>query len=96
MRPAAVEVLIEGDVQGVGYRYFAQRRAQERGLTGYAINLRDGRVKVRVEGDRETVDAYVRELEAGPPLARVERFLVTPVPYTGGYRDFRVRFSEGG
>lgn len=96
MRPAAVEVLIAGHVQGVGYRYFAQRRAQERGLTGYAINLRDGRVKVRVEGDRETIDAYVRELETGPPLAQIERFSVTPVPYTGEYREFRVRFSEGG
>lgn len=96
MRPAAVEVLIEGSVQGVGYRYFAQRRAQERGLTGYAVNLRDGRVKVRVEGDRETIEAYVRALEAGPPLARVERFSVTPVPYTGQYRDFTVRFSEAG
>jgi len=96
VKPAAVEVLIEGDVQGVGYRYFAQRRAQERGLTGYTVNLRDGRVKVRVEGDRDTIDAYVRELKAGPPLARVARFSVTPVPYTGEYRDFRVRFSEGG
>ena len=95
MRPAAVEVLIEGYVQGVGYRYFAQRRAQDRGLTGYALNLRDGRVKIRVEGDRETIEAFVRDLETGPPLARVERFTVNPMPYTGQYRDFSVRFSEG-
>lgn len=53
-------------------------------------------MKVRVEGDRETIEAYVRALEAGPPLARVERFSVTPVPYTGQYRDFTVRFSEAG
>jgi acylphosphatase len=93
--PAALEVVIEGRVQGVGYRAYAQRRAQDRGLTGYAVNLHDGRVKIRVEGHRETLDAYVRDLEAGPPLARVERVSVNQLPYTGQYRDFSVRFSEG-
>ncbi|HEV8675335.1 MAG TPA: acylphosphatase [Methylomirabilota bacterium] len=95
MSPAALEVVIEGRVQGVGYRAYAQRRAQDRGLTGYAVNLHDGRVKIRVEGHRETLDAYVRDLEAGPPLARVERVSVNQLPYTGQYRDFSVRFSEG-
>jgi acylphosphatase len=92
--PAASEILVEGWVQGVGYRAFAQRRAQDRGLTGYAVNLDDGRVKIRVEGDRPTIDDFVRDLELGPPLARVSRVSVTPLPYTGQYRDFSVRFSE--
>ena len=98
MTPAAlagVEVLVEGLVQGVGYRAFAQRRAEDRGLTGYAVNLHDGRVKVRAEGHRESLDAYVRDLELGPPLACVERVSVTQLPYTGQYRGFSVRFSEG-
>lgn len=93
--PAAVEILVEGQVQGVGYRAFAQRRARDRGLTGYALNLHDGRVKIRVEGNRQTIDDYVRDLETGPPLAHLERVTVTPLPYTGQYRDFSVRFSEG-
>jgi acylphosphatase len=95
VRPAALEVVVEGHVQGVGYRAFAQRRAQDRGLTGYAVNLHDGRVKIRVEGHRETLEAYVRDLEAGPPLARVERVSVNQLPYTGQYREFAIRFSEG-
>jgi acylphosphatase len=92
--PAAIEVVVEGRVQGVGYRAFAQRRAQDRGLTGYAVNLHDGRVKVRAEGHREHLDAYVRDLEQGPPLAEVARVAVTSLPYTGQYREFSVRFSE--
>ena len=92
--PAAAEILVEGRVQGVGYRVFAQRRAQGRGLTGYAVNLHDGRVKVRVEGDRPRIDEYVRDLEGGPPLARIDRVTVTTLPYTGQYRDFSVRFSD--
>jgi acylphosphatase len=92
--PAAAEILVEGRVQGVGYRVFAQRRALDRGLTGYTVNLRDGRVKVRVEGDRSRIDEYVRDLEVGPPLARIDGVTVTPLPYTGQYRDFSVRFSD--
>ena len=94
-RMGAVEALVEGRVQGVGYRNFAQRRAQERRLTGYAINLPDGRVKIRAEGDVEAIDLFVRELGAGPPLARVTRVDVSSVPFSGRYQEFGIRFSEG-
>src|SRR5215510_5361694 len=94
-RMGAVEVLVGGHVQGVGYRNFAQRRAQERRLTGYAVNLPDGRVKIRAEGDLEAIEQFVRELGQGPPLALVERVDVSAVPFTGRYADFGIRFSEG-
>ncbi len=96
MRLEAVVVVVEGRVQGVGYRNFSQRRAQNLGLTGYAVNLRGGQVKIRAEGSHESIEGYVRVLKTGPPLAQVERVTVTPVPYTGQYRDFSIRFSEGG
>ena len=91
----AVEVLVGGRVQGVGYRNFAQRRANERRLTGYAVNLPDGRVKIRAEGDLQAIEEFVRELGKGPPLARVERVDVSAIPFTGRYGDFGIRFSEG-
>ena len=94
-RMGAVEILVGGRVQGVGYRNFAQRRARERRLTGYAINLPDGRVKIRVEGDLEAIELFVRDLGKGPPLARVERVDVSAIPFTGRYGDFGIRFSEG-
>jgi acylphosphatase len=94
-RLGAVEVLVKGRVQGVGYRNFAQRRAQEHRLTGYAVNLGDGRVKIRAEGELEAIDQFVRELGAGPPLARVEGVDVSAVPLSGRYGDFSIRFSEG-
>jgi acylphosphatase len=94
-RLGAVEVLVEGRVQGVGYRNFAQRRAQERRLTGYAINLPDGRVKIRAEGDLEAIDLFVHDLGAGPPLARVTRVDVSSVSFSGRYQEFGIRFSEG-
>jgi len=94
-RMGAVEVMVGGRVQGVGYRNFAQRRALERRLTGYAVNLPDGRVKIRAEGDLEAIEQFVRDLGTGPPLARVERVEVSAIPFTGRYGDFGIRFSEG-
>ncbi|HEY7141712.1 MAG TPA: acylphosphatase [Methylomirabilota bacterium] len=94
-RLGAVEILVGGRVQGVGYRNFAQRRADERRLTGYAVNLPDGRVKIRAEGDLEAIEQFVRDLGAGPPLARVERVDVSSVPFSGRYGEFGIRFSEG-
>jgi acylphosphatase len=93
-RRSAAEIVVEGSVQGVGYRDFAQRRAARLGLSGYVMNLRDGRVRVRAEGPRETIDELVRELEKGPPLARVEKVSVTWLSPTGRFASFGIRFSE--
>ena len=50
---AAAEIFVEGHVQGVGYRNYAQRRAALLGLVGWVMNTRDGRVRVRAEGPRD-------------------------------------------
>jgi acylphosphatase len=57
---------ISGRVQGVGYRYFAQRAANELGLTGYARNLDDGRVEVYAVGSAKKLDDLAGSLRQGP------------------------------
>jgi len=57
---------VSGMVQGVGYRYFAQRAAGRLGLAGYVKNLRDGRVEVYAVGLAEALAALRGELERGP------------------------------
>jgi acylphosphatase len=64
--------LVKGRVQGVGYRAFAQKKALELGLSGYAENLPDGRVEVVAEGPEEDLKAFLRHLKQGPRLARVD------------------------
>ena len=90
----AAEILVEGHVQGVGYREYARRRAALLGLAGWVMNLRDGRVRVRAEGPRAVIDELVRALEKGPPLSRVERVDVRWMPPTGRFAGFDVRFAE--
>jgi acylphosphatase len=57
---------ISGRVQGVGYRYYAQRAATELGLSGYARNLDDGRVEVYAAGPVKKLDELAGSLRQGP------------------------------
>jgi acylphosphatase len=68
--------LIGGQVQGVGFRMFAEARAALEGVHGYVKNLPDGRVEALVEGDDESVDRIELALRRGPPGAHVESFIV--------------------
>ena len=91
---SAAESVVAGRVQGVGYRIFAQRKAAQLSLRGYVMNLKDGRVRVRVEGSREGIEELARELEKGPPLAAVETVSLSWRPPTGRFRSFDVRYAE--
>jgi acylphosphatase len=63
--------IVRGRVQGVGYRYFAQRAAVELGLTGYARNLDDGRVEVYAVGPVDKLSKLAGVLHRGPQWSDV-------------------------
>ena len=90
----AAEIVVEGRVQGVGYRDFAHRLAGRLGLCGFVMNLSDGRVRARAEGRREVIEEFVRALEKGPPLAQVTTVNVRWVAPTGRFAAFDVRFAS--
>jgi acylphosphatase len=60
-----VVALVDGQVQGVGYRWFVREAARARGLAGAATNLPDGRVEVVLEGPADDVATVLAEL-SGP------------------------------
>ena len=62
---------VNGRVQGVGFRYFVERAANDLGLTGYARNLDDGRVEVYAAGPPEKLSHLAGLLRAGPRWADV-------------------------
>ena len=85
---------MQGLVQGVGFRNFVERRAAALGLSGYVMNLADGRVRVHAEGAREAIEELARHLERGPRLARVERVTVSWLPLTERFSTFDIRYRE--
>lgn len=56
---------VSGRVQGVGFRYRAYYTAQQLGLTGYAVNLPDGRVELEVQGEASAVRDFLGRVEEG-------------------------------
>jgi acylphosphatase len=90
----AAEIFVDGVVQGVGYRNFVERKASQLGLAGFVMNLKDGRVRVRVEGTRGHIEELARDLEKGPPLSHVETVAISWRPVTGRFRSFGIRYAE--
>lgn len=91
---ASMEVLVSGIVQGVGYRFFAERVARSLSVTGYVMNLWTGEVKVVAEGRKEDLLAFLERLRQGPRGAIVEDCRVAWGDYKGKYRDFDIRFAR--
>jgi acylphosphatase len=67
---------VTGAVQGVGFRYFAQRTARGLGVGGFARNLPDGRVEVLVEGPAAAVEEFIARMRTGPASSRVREVQV--------------------
>ena len=90
-----VHVAICGAVQGVGFRPFVYRLAQELGLAGWVNNSAAG-VFVEVEGPDPIVRAFVRRLESDKPeIALIQSLEATFLDPTG-YAGFEIRASTGG
>ena len=75
--------LVEGTVQGVGFRQACRRRALELGLSGWVRNLDDGRVEVQAEGEQLPLNELRLWCEQGPSGARVRLVRPSQMPITG-------------
>ena len=81
---------IGGDVQSVGYRFFAQRAAARHQVVGYVKNLNDGRVEVFAEGPAPNVEAFKHELAAGPRFSAVQHVEEINLDLTDLFSSFRI------
>jgi len=81
---------ISGDVQGVGYRYFAQRAAARHQVVGYVKNMPDGTVEALVEGPADTVEAFKHDLATGPRFSFVQQVEEIALEPTGEYSSFLI------
>ena len=87
--------VVEGYVQGVGFRYFVLDTANVLGITGWVRNRADGNVEVLAEGEQSSLDKLLQALHHGPRSARV--FNVTEEWHTasGEFSAFSIRPTQG-
>lgn len=86
----ARKFVISGRVQGVGFRFFAQRSSARHQVRGYVKNCEDGRVEVFAEGKASAVEAFKNDLAAGPTYSEVTEIEELVLDPTGAYSTFRI------
>ena len=90
MAACAKQITVYGRVQGVGFRYFVQHVGDRMGLCGNVRNCPDSTVEIVVEGDAGKMADFIKQIEKGPSLARVQRVEVVDIPATGTYSSFSI------
>ena len=86
-----VHILIEGRVQGVGFRSNTRRIAKQLGLKGWTRNLRDGKVEIIAEGEIELVERLIQWCHSGPSSAYVSKVTSVKSSATGEFERFTVK-----
>lgn len=89
-----LHVIVEGRVQGVGYRSFVLASAINLDLTGWVRNRWSGDVEVLAEGPRSTLETFLELLKKGPNLAHVENLTFEWEEASGSFEQFTVEFTR--
>ena len=89
-----LHVLLEGRVQGVGFRYFVQENAQILGLTGWVRNVKEDQVEVWAEGAQVALDKLLDLVRRGPRSAYVTGYRIEPETPKGSFVRFQIAPSS--
>ncbi len=88
-----IHAVIQGRVQGVGFRATTTRVAHQMGLVGWVRNLADGNVEAVAVGSHERLTDFVRWLHQGPPGAYVNQVVVEWQDPTEPFEGFNIRYA---
>ena len=89
-----LHAIVEGRVQGVGFRYFTQERAVFLGLTGWVRNRWNGTVELVAEGPKADLETLLRAIQRGPRAGTTQNVKVDWLETAGEFRSFQIRRTE--
>jgi acylphosphatase len=85
-----VNLTISGKVQGVGFRYFVLRQAQELGILGWVSNKPNGDVEAFAQGEKADLERFIAKVKEGPSFSRVEDVSLNWVKEAEQYFGFEI------
>ncbi|HLD89334.1 MAG TPA: acylphosphatase [Candidatus Nanoarchaeia archaeon] len=86
------QIIIEGKVQGVGFRDFARRKATELKIKGFVRNVDLDKIEVVAEGDEKNLKTFVAQCKKGPLLAFVKKFEINSSTEEKEFVDFFIKY----
>ena len=89
----AIEAIVKGRVQRVGYRRYLLDTAQELGIMGFVENLRDGSVRIFCQGPQKDLKRFIRRARKPPAPIKVKEFNVREVKPKPRLKYFRIRYG---
>jgi acylphosphatase len=89
---ACAHIIVAGNVQGVGYRFFVLKTARRMQLNGWVKNLYTGEVEILAEGSKGLIESMIKELWTGNTWATVRNVEVHWEPYKGQYDGFDITY----
>jgi acylphosphatase len=86
----SIYIIIDGRVQGVGFRYFALLKATELNLTGWVKNTPEGKVEIEATGESNDLSAFVDWMKTGPTRAIIKTFSVSDISPIRTFTNFSI------
>jgi acylphosphatase len=87
-----LQIIVEGRVQGVGYRYFTQMKAVQYGIHGWVKNRSDGKVEMITSGTKDNLDKFVEDIRRGNPFSIVENIEINEIETEEVYQSFTIKY----
>lgn len=84
------KLIVNGKVQGVGYRYFVYHLANSMSAKGYVKNLRDGSVEIIIDEKSISDDFFINKLKEGPIRSRVVNIEQSIINIERNYEEFHI------
>jgi acylphosphatase len=91
MQTKSIYIILTGRVQGVGFRYFAQHKAEELQIKGWVRNTPDGKVEIEASGETQMIEIFTDWMKVGPARAVVKTFSVAEITPTRTFTNFIIR-----
>ncbi len=85
-------IIVDGKVQGVGFRYFTQMKAVQFNLTGFCKNLYDGKVSIEVQGLEQDILSFITAIKKGNGFCRVDDLVLDKLPIIDNEKKYSIKY----